>query len=122
MNAFRQLLRAAGSKPPIGTWISSASPIVAEAMGHAGFDWGVVDMEHAPLDMMGVVHLLQALGNTKMVQRGARALERRRDGQARARRRCHHGACFRSCRTPPRRRERWPPRATRHWDSAACRA
>lgn len=67
MNAFRQLMRAAGSKPPIGTWISSASPIVAEAMGYAGFDWGVVDMEHAPLDMMGLVHLLQALGNTKMV-------------------------------------------------------
>ena len=67
MNAFRQLLRAAGSKPPIGTWISSASPIVAEAIGHAGFDWGVLDMEHAPLDLMPLVHLLQAVGNTKMV-------------------------------------------------------
>ena len=65
MNPFRQLLRAAGSKPPIGTWISSASPIVAEAIGHAGFDWGVVDMEHAPLDMMSLVHLLQALAGTK---------------------------------------------------------
>ena len=65
MNPFRQLLRAAGSKPPIGTWISSASPIVAEAMGHAGFDWGVVDMEHAPLDLMTLVHLLQALAGTK---------------------------------------------------------
>ncbi|MGL6108877.1 MAG: aldolase/citrate lyase family protein, partial [Rubrivivax sp.] len=61
MNAFRQLMRATGNKAPIGTWISSASPIVAEAMGHAGFDWGVVDMEHAPLDMMHVLHLLQAL-------------------------------------------------------------
>jgi 2-keto-3-deoxy-L-rhamnonate aldolase RhmA len=67
MNEFRQMLRAAGHKSPIGAWISSASPIVAEAMGHAGFDWGVVDMEHAPLDMMNVVHLLQALGNSKMV-------------------------------------------------------
>ena len=67
MNAFRQLLRAAGNKPPIGTWISSASPIVAEAIGCAGFDWGVVDMEHAPLDMMNVLQLLQALGNTKTV-------------------------------------------------------
>jgi 2-keto-3-deoxy-L-rhamnonate aldolase RhmA len=65
MNAFRQLLRAAGSKPPIGTWISSASPIVAEAIGHAGFDWVVLDMEHSPLDMMGLVQLLQALGGTK---------------------------------------------------------
>jgi 2-keto-3-deoxy-L-rhamnonate aldolase RhmA len=67
MNEFRQMLRAAGHKSPIGAWISSASPIVAEAMGHAGFDWGVVDMEHAPMDMMHVLHLLQALGNTKMV-------------------------------------------------------
>ena len=113
MNAFRQLLRAAGSNPPIGTWIRSASPIVAEAMGHAGFDWGVVDMEHAPLDMMDVVHLLQALGNTKMVPRGARALERRGDGQARARRRRDHGAV--PLRAERRRgaRARWPPRATR---------
>jgi len=67
MNAFRQLLKASGAHPPVGTWISSASPIVAEAMGHAGFDWGLVDMEHAPLDMMGVVHLLQALSGTKML-------------------------------------------------------
>lgn len=67
MNPFSQLLRAAGSKPPVGTWISSASPLVAEAVGHAGFDWAVIDMEHAPLDLMGLVHLLQALGNTKTV-------------------------------------------------------
>jgi 2-dehydro-3-deoxyglucarate aldolase len=67
MNAFLQLLKAAGAHPPVGTWITSASPVVAEAIGCAGFDWGVVDMEHAPLDMMGVVHLLQALAGTKMV-------------------------------------------------------
>jgi 2-keto-3-deoxy-L-rhamnonate aldolase RhmA len=67
MNPFRLLLRSAGSQPSLGTWIMSASPIVAEAMGHAGFEWGVIDMEHTPLDMMGVVHLLQAVGNTRMV-------------------------------------------------------
>jgi 2-keto-3-deoxy-L-rhamnonate aldolase RhmA len=67
MNPFRQLLKASGSHPPIGTWIMSASPIVAEAVGHAGFDWGVVDMEHTPLDMMEVIHLLQALSATKLV-------------------------------------------------------
>jgi 2-keto-3-deoxy-L-rhamnonate aldolase RhmA len=67
MNEFRQLLRGAGHGSPIGTWISSASPIVAEAMGHAGFDWAVVDMEHSPLDLMPMVSLLQALGNTRMV-------------------------------------------------------
>jgi 2-dehydro-3-deoxyglucarate aldolase len=67
MNVFKQLLKAAGHHPPVGTWILSASPIVAEAVGHAGFDWGVIDMEHTPLDMMGVIHLLQAVAATKMV-------------------------------------------------------
>ncbi len=67
MNAFLQLLKAAGAHPPVGTWISSASAVVAEAIGYAGFDWGVVDMEHAPLDVPGVLQLLQALSGTKMV-------------------------------------------------------
>lgn len=65
MNAFKQLL--GGPQKPVGTWIMSASPLVAEAVGHAGYDWGVVDMEHTPLDMMEIVHLLQAIGNTKLV-------------------------------------------------------
>jgi 2-keto-3-deoxy-L-rhamnonate aldolase RhmA len=67
MNPFRQLLRASGKTPPIGTWLSAASPLLAEAAGLAGFDWGVVDMEHSPLDLMGVVQMLQALGNTRLV-------------------------------------------------------
>jgi 2-keto-3-deoxy-L-rhamnonate aldolase RhmA len=67
MNPFCQLLRAHGAKAPIGTWIASASPLVAEAVGAAGFDWGVLDLEHAPVDLMTLVHLLQAVGNTKMV-------------------------------------------------------
>lgn len=67
MNAFRQLLQAAGQHTPIGTWIMSASPIVAEAVGHAGFDWGVIDMEHSPLDVMQVAQMLQALSATKLV-------------------------------------------------------
>ena len=67
MNPFRQLLRAHGARAPIGTWIVSASPLVAEAVGSAGFDWGVLDMEHSPLDLMTLVQLLHAVGNTKMV-------------------------------------------------------
>jgi 2-keto-3-deoxy-L-rhamnonate aldolase RhmA len=67
MNAFTQLLRASGGHPPIGTWILSASPIVAEALGCAGFDWGVIDMEQAPSDMMDALHMLQAVAGTKMV-------------------------------------------------------
>ena len=67
MNPFRQLLENAGSQAPLGTWVMSASPIVAEAVGCAGFEWGVIDMEHTPLDMMDIVHLMQAVGNTKML-------------------------------------------------------
>ncbi|MBK9116938.1 MAG: 2-dehydro-3-deoxyglucarate aldolase [Betaproteobacteria bacterium] len=67
MNEFHRLLADRTAKTPIGTWVMSASPIVAEAVGTAGFDWGVLDMEHTPLDLMGLVHLLQAVGNTPMV-------------------------------------------------------
>ncbi|HUG21108.1 HpcH/HpaI aldolase family protein [Piscinibacter sp.] len=67
MNTFRQLLASAGHRAPVGTWIMSASPIVAEAVGHAGFEWGVLDMEHTPLDMMEIVHMLQALSATRLV-------------------------------------------------------
>ena len=45
---------------PLGTWIMSASPLVTEATGHAGFYWAVLDMEHTPLDLAGLVSLLQA--------------------------------------------------------------
>jgi 2-keto-3-deoxy-L-rhamnonate aldolase RhmA len=67
MNPFRQLLKRSGSQPPVGTWLLSASPLLAEAAGHAGFDWGVIDMEHGPLDMGDVVHLLQAVAGTRLV-------------------------------------------------------
>lgn len=66
MNVFKQLLGAAGGNPPIGTWITSASPLVAEAVAHAGFDWGLIDLEHSPAGLMDVVHLLQAIGATRM--------------------------------------------------------
>jgi 2-keto-3-deoxy-L-rhamnonate aldolase RhmA len=52
---------------PVGSWVMSASPVVAEAMGCAGFDWAVVDMEHTPLDMMEIIHLLQAIAGTPML-------------------------------------------------------
>ena len=67
MNPFRQLLAHAADRWPVGTWIMSASPLVAEGVGHAGYDWGVVDMEHTPLDMMEIIHLLQALAGTPLV-------------------------------------------------------
>jgi 2-keto-3-deoxy-L-rhamnonate aldolase RhmA len=67
MNPFHQLLLRSGNQRPLGTWLMSASPLVAEAVGHAGFDWGVIDMEHSPVDLMELVHMLQAIGGTRMV-------------------------------------------------------
>ena len=67
MNRFKQLLDQRHTHTPLGTWVMSASPLVAEAVGVAGFDWGVLDMEHTPLDLMDLVHLLQAVAGTAMV-------------------------------------------------------
>jgi 2-keto-3-deoxy-L-rhamnonate aldolase RhmA len=65
-NAFRDRLAQRAEHCPVGTWVMSASPLVAEAIGHAGFDWAVIDMEHTPLDLMEVIHLLQAVAGTPM--------------------------------------------------------
>lgn len=67
MNAMRDRLRQPGACPPVGTWIMSASPLLAEAAGHAGFEWAVIDMEHSPLELGTVVHLLQAVAATPML-------------------------------------------------------
>ena len=67
MNAFQTMLAQANGHPPLGTWVMAASPIVAEAVGCAGFEWGVIDMEHTPLDLMDVVHMLQATAGTPML-------------------------------------------------------
>lgn len=68
MNPFRDLMqRAVPGQPPLGSWVMSASPMLAEACGHAGFDWAVLDMEHTPLDLAGLVSLLQATLGTPMV-------------------------------------------------------
>ena len=67
INAFRQMMDRAAGQPPLGSWIMSNSSIVAEAMGHAGFAWSVVDMEHSPLDFGSLVHLLQAVAATTML-------------------------------------------------------
>jgi 2-dehydro-3-deoxyglucarate aldolase len=50
-------------QPLWGCWLTLASPLVAEALSHAGFDFLVVDTEHSPADTMEVVAQLQAIGN-----------------------------------------------------------
>jgi 2-keto-3-deoxy-L-rhamnonate aldolase RhmA len=44
----------------IGSFVTLPAPEVAEVMGAAGFDWLIIDCEHAPLDALWAQRLLQA--------------------------------------------------------------
>ena len=44
-----------------GTWITVESPFAAEMMSSLGFDYFVIDTEHAPLDMRMAQTLMQAM-------------------------------------------------------------
>jgi 2-dehydro-3-deoxyglucarate aldolase len=58
-NSFRRDLQA--RKQLIGCWVSLASNISTEILGFAGFDWLLIDGEHAPNDMSSFIGQLQAL-------------------------------------------------------------
>lgn len=61
---------AAGEKQ-IGLWISLSSAFVAEVTAPAGYDWALIDMEHAPNDYFSVLGQLQAFSasNTTAIVR-----------------------------------------------------
>ncbi|TDR94712.1 aldolase/citrate lyase family protein [Enterovirga rhinocerotis] len=61
-NAFKAaILRG---ERQIGLWSSLCSPIVAEIIGGAGFDWILIDTEHSPNEVPDVVAQLQALATS----------------------------------------------------------
>lgn len=45
----------------IGCWCSLASPVSTEVLGTAGFDWVLLDAEHAPNDVLALIPQLMAL-------------------------------------------------------------
>lgn len=51
----------------IGGWLSSDSTLTAEVMGHLGFDWVCIDLQHGASESSDVVPMLQALSNTETV-------------------------------------------------------
>jgi 4-hydroxy-2-oxoheptanedioate aldolase len=56
---------------PVGTWLKIASGEPVEIMAHAGFDFVVIDLEHAPLDLQTAYLLINsaaALGMTPLVR------------------------------------------------------
>ena len=62
-NQFRSDLRA--GKVLIGCWSQLASPITAEVLGLAGFDWILLDGEHGPNDVVTFVPQLMALKGSR---------------------------------------------------------
>jgi 4-hydroxy-2-oxoheptanedioate aldolase len=58
-NAFKRALRE--GRTQIGLWCALGSPTGAEILAHAGFDWVLVDTEHAPNEAPNVLELLRAL-------------------------------------------------------------
>ncbi|MCA1298090.1 4-hydroxy-2-oxoheptanedioate aldolase [Stappia indica] len=53
--------RLAAGEPQIGLWMGLANAYTAEICAGAGFDWLVIDGEHAPNDLQRMVGQLQAL-------------------------------------------------------------
>jgi 4-hydroxy-2-oxoheptanedioate aldolase len=49
-----------GNRPLIGMQCFSASPVLVECMGEAGFDFTVLDMEHCPTQLETVAHVMRA--------------------------------------------------------------
>lgn len=58
-NPFKAALAA--RQPQIGLWLSMADAYLAEVSATAGFDWLLIDGEHAPNDLRTTLSTLQAL-------------------------------------------------------------
>jgi 4-hydroxy-2-oxoheptanedioate aldolase len=58
-NTFKQAL--ANGQRQVGLWSGLASPIAAEIIAGAGFDWIVIDGEHGPNDISSLLTQLQAM-------------------------------------------------------------
>lgn len=58
-NTFKRALLA--GQPQIGLWLGLGNPYTAELLAGTGFDWLVIDGEHAPNDVQTMLAQLQAL-------------------------------------------------------------
>ena len=62
LNNFKRAL--ARDATPVGVWLMSGAPATAEALGYAGFDFVVVDMEHVPIDTPQMIEILRTVAGT----------------------------------------------------------
>jgi 4-hydroxy-2-oxoheptanedioate aldolase len=58
-NVFKQALQ--NGRPQIGLWVGLADSYVAELLATTGFDWLLIDAEHAPNDSRSILRQLQAI-------------------------------------------------------------
>jgi 4-hydroxy-2-oxoheptanedioate aldolase len=71
-NSFKQAL--ARGEAQIGLWLGLADAYTAEILAGTGYDWLLVDGEHAPNDLRSILHQLQAIASaTSALPPGARA-------------------------------------------------
>jgi 2-keto-3-deoxy-L-rhamnonate aldolase RhmA len=71
-NSLKSRLRSS-REPSFGTWISSSSLVCLDALRGAGFDWFMIDTEHAPVNpetLAAMVSLLGEGGPTPLVRVG----------------------------------------------------
>lgn len=59
-NTFKKAL--VEGRQQIGLWCSIPESASVEMLAGCGYDWMLLDTEHSPLDAMGVLALLQAMG------------------------------------------------------------
>ncbi|ANY87168.1 MULTISPECIES: 4-hydroxy-2-oxoheptanedioate aldolase [Pseudomonas] len=59
INTFKQRLQRGETQ--IGLWLGLADPYCAELAANAGFDWLLIDGEHAPNDLRSLLGQLQAI-------------------------------------------------------------
>jgi 4-hydroxy-2-oxoheptanedioate aldolase len=59
INLFKRAIRE--GRPQIGLWSSLCSNLAAEVIAGSGFDWILIDTEHAPNELPTVFNQLQAL-------------------------------------------------------------
>ncbi|MBT4979924.1 MAG: 2-dehydro-3-deoxyglucarate aldolase [Gemmatimonadetes bacterium] len=53
--------KLAQGQASIGSWLNLASPMAAEVMAAAGFEWLVVDAEHSAFDLGHIAHTFRAI-------------------------------------------------------------
>ncbi len=61
INPFKQAM--AQGRPQIGLWLALADAYSTEILAGTGYDWLLLDGEHAPNDLRSQLHLLQAVAS-----------------------------------------------------------